>query len=101
MFVPLYLPNRVPIYDLLLTGLVVVRVASLLGVSYLPKLCCFHLGYRRGLPSVLPLPRRLCRCHDKWSTLTRLLKCQWLCRDGFRCMVVAYGGRGKIHTFPS
>ena len=36
VLVPQFLPNRVPICDLLPAGLVIVRVASFFGVSYLP-----------------------------------------------------------------
>ena len=37
MFVAQFLPNRVPIHDLLLAGLVQVRIAPLFDVSYLPE----------------------------------------------------------------
>ena len=48
MFLPQIQPNRLPIYDLLLAGLVAALVASFLGISfYFPQGPVSHLGDER------------------------------------------------------
>ena len=87
VFVPQLQSKSAPIYDLLLVGLVTIRVASSFCLAECPKhvwLCCFHLGCLSPCSSpqncaqVLPLPSPLRPCgslhHPSRMVLLQLAK---------------------------